>query len=107
MVKAFIGAAPFDRSESRTAQRNGSGSRTLTTTAGDLHLSIPKLRQGSCLLPYSRLSDDSPAFGSATAYAPRRRARSATQASDGLSMEWKPSPARDDAFQALRVQNGH
>jgi putative transposase len=44
---AFIGAAPFERSELRTAQRNGSRPRTLTTTAGDLHLSIPKLRQGS------------------------------------------------------------
>jgi putative transposase len=44
---AFIGAAPFERSETRTGQRNGSRPRTLTTAAGDLHLSIPKLRQGS------------------------------------------------------------
>lgn len=44
---AFIGAAPFERSEARTTQRNGSRPRTLTTTAGDLNLKIPKLRAGS------------------------------------------------------------
>jgi putative transposase len=44
---AFIGAAPFERSDDRTTYRNGSRPRTLTTTAGDLELSIPKLRQGS------------------------------------------------------------
>ena len=44
---AFIGAGPFERSAERTTQRNGSRPRTLTTTAGDLDLRIPKLRQGS------------------------------------------------------------
>ncbi|GGI00995.1 hypothetical protein GCM10007170_39430 [Arthrobacter liuii] len=44
---AFIGAAPFERTEDRTAQRNGTRARTLTTTAGDLSLKIPKLRTGS------------------------------------------------------------
>lgn len=44
---AFIGAAPFERSPARTTQRNGSRPRTLTTTAGDLDLKIPKLRSGS------------------------------------------------------------
>src|SRR5215207_1122992 len=44
---AFIGAAPFERTPARTAQRNGTRPRTLTTTAGDLELRIPKLRQGS------------------------------------------------------------
>lgn len=44
---AFIGAAPFERSPERTTQRNGSRPRTLTTTAGDLELRIPKLRSGS------------------------------------------------------------
>lgn len=43
---AFIGAAPFERSEARTTQRNGSRPRTLTTTTGDLNLKIPKLRNG-------------------------------------------------------------
>jgi putative transposase len=44
---AFIGAAPFERSVDRTGLRNGSRPRTLSTTAGDLELKIPKLRQGS------------------------------------------------------------
>jgi transposase-like protein len=42
-----IGAAPHERTDARTAQRNGSRPRTLTTTAGDLELRIPKLRAGS------------------------------------------------------------
>jgi putative transposase len=44
---AFIGAAPFERSDGRTAQRNGTRPRVLTTRTGDLNLKIPKLRQGS------------------------------------------------------------
>lgn len=44
---AFIGAAPFERTSERTTHRNGSRPRTLTTTAGDLELTIPKLRQGT------------------------------------------------------------
>ena len=44
---AVIGAAPYERSDERTTQRNGSRPRTLSTTAGDLDLRIPKLRQGS------------------------------------------------------------
>jgi putative transposase len=46
-LTAAIGAAPFERTETRTAQRNGHRSRTLTTPAGDLELRIPKLRSGS------------------------------------------------------------
>jgi putative transposase len=44
---AFIGAAPFERSNERHTYRNGSRPRTLSTTAGDLNLQIPKLRQGT------------------------------------------------------------
>ncbi|WP_344778850.1 IS256 family transposase, partial [Gryllotalpicola kribbensis] len=44
---AFIGAAPYERTEARTAVRNGTRPRTLSTTAGDLNLKLPKLRQGS------------------------------------------------------------
>lgn len=44
---AFIGAAPHERAESRTTQRNGHRPRLLSTKAGDLELKIPKLRQGS------------------------------------------------------------
>ncbi len=43
----MIGAAPFQRSEARTIQRNGSRPRTLTATAGDLNLKIPELRNDS------------------------------------------------------------
>jgi len=46
-LTAVIGAAPNERNESRTGQRNGHRSRILTTTAGDLELRIPKLRAGS------------------------------------------------------------
>ena len=46
-LTAVIGAGPHERTEARTAQRNGSLPRTLSTTAGDLELRIPKLRTGS------------------------------------------------------------
>jgi putative transposase len=46
-LTATIGASPHERTENRTAQRNGHRSRTLTTSAGDLELRIPKLRAGS------------------------------------------------------------
>ena len=46
-LTAVIGAGPHERSPERAAQRNGHRSRTLTTTAGDLELRIPKLRTGS------------------------------------------------------------
>jgi len=44
---AFIGAAPFERTPERVTQRNGTRSKTVSTTAGDLELRIPKLRAGS------------------------------------------------------------
>lgn len=46
-AEGVIGAGVWERSEARTATRNGSRPRVLSTTAGDLHLRIPKLRQGS------------------------------------------------------------
>jgi transposase-like protein len=42
-----IGAGRYERAETRTTDRNGSRPRLLTTQAGDLELSIPKLRKGS------------------------------------------------------------
>jgi len=57
---AVIGAGPWERSEDRTAVRNGTRPRVLTTTAGDLELRIPKLRSGSffpCLLERRRRID--------------------------------------------------
>ena len=46
-LTSVIGAEPHERSDARTAQRNGHRARTLSTTAGDLELRIPKLRTGS------------------------------------------------------------
>jgi putative transposase len=42
-----IGAARYERSESRSTERNGSRERLLATQAGDVQLRIPKLRKGS------------------------------------------------------------
>ena len=39
--------ATHERTDARTVQRNGHRPRTLSTTAGDLELAIPKLRSGS------------------------------------------------------------
>ena len=46
-LTSVIGAYPHQRTEARTAQRNGHRPRTITTTAGDLELKIPRLRAGS------------------------------------------------------------
>ncbi len=43
---AAIGAARYQRSDDRVAQRNGHRPRLLTTPAGDVELAIPKLREG-------------------------------------------------------------
>jgi len=42
-----IGAAPYERTATRTTQRNGTRGRLLSTKAGDVELKIPKLRVGS------------------------------------------------------------
>ena len=46
-ANAFIGAEPHERTDARLAQRNGTRSKTIITAAGDVDLSITKLRQGS------------------------------------------------------------
>ena len=46
-LTVLIGAGPYERTATRTNQRNGLRPRTLTTIAGDLELQIPKLRSGS------------------------------------------------------------
>lgn len=46
-LSSVIGAGPHERSEARLAQRNGHRPKTISTTAGDLQLQIPKLRTGS------------------------------------------------------------
>ena len=42
-----IGAAKHERTDTRTAQRNGGRDRLVSTPAGDVELKIPKLRKGS------------------------------------------------------------
>ena len=42
-----IGAGRYERTESRTVERNGARPRLVTTQAGDVGLRIPKLRKGS------------------------------------------------------------
>jgi putative transposase len=42
-----IGAARYERTESRVTERNGVRPRVLSTQAGDVELRIPKLRKGS------------------------------------------------------------
>jgi putative transposase len=42
-----IGAGRYERTDTRVTDRNGSRPRLLTTKAGDVALSIPKLRAGS------------------------------------------------------------
>jgi transposase-like protein len=46
-ARGVIGTGPWEGKESRTRIRNGSWVPTLSTTAGDLDLRIPKLRSGS------------------------------------------------------------
>src|SRR5918993_5074350 len=46
-LTAAIGAAPHERVETRSNQRNGARSRLLSTPAGDVELRIPKLRGGA------------------------------------------------------------
>jgi putative transposase len=43
----MIGAGRYERTESRTTERNGHRPRLLATQAGDVELRIPKLRKGS------------------------------------------------------------
>ena len=46
-ASAHIGADPHERSDARTTHRNGTREKTVTTTAGDLTVKIPKTRTGS------------------------------------------------------------
>jgi putative transposase len=46
-LTATIGAGPHERTDTRTAQRNGYRPKLITTAAGDVELYIPKLREGS------------------------------------------------------------
>jgi hypothetical protein len=84
---AHIGANPYEHTPTRTTQRNGTREKTVSTTAGDLMVKIPKLRAGSFFpslrhhassSPCRRCSDDS-GFGRTRV---QIDARSATQAGE-------------------------
>jgi putative transposase len=42
-----LGAGRYERTEQRTNYRNGTRSKTVATTSGDIDVQIPKLRSGS------------------------------------------------------------
>jgi len=46
-ASSAIGAGRYERSDARMTERNGHRPRVVSTKAGDLHVAIPKLRQGS------------------------------------------------------------
>jgi transposase-like protein len=46
-LTSVIGTRRHERTETRAGQGNGHRPRTVTTTAGDLELKIPRLRAGS------------------------------------------------------------
>lgn len=45
-AEARIGAGRYERSPERVTQRNGTRDKTVSTTAGDVTVAIPKLRGG-------------------------------------------------------------
>ena len=54
-LTAVIGAAPHERTDTRTTQRNGHRARILSTAAGDLELRIPKLAMPDVKLGFRAL----------------------------------------------------
>jgi len=46
-AEEVIGAKKYERTDTRTNQRNGTRKRTLDTRVGDIELAIPKFRKGS------------------------------------------------------------
>jgi transposase-like protein len=60
-MSEHIGAAPYERTEKRTGQRNGYKPRTLRSRVGTLNLLVPQDREGTGLDPlwwFSRESDE-------------------------------------------------
>ena len=46
-----FGAARYERTTARTAERNGARAKVITTQAGDVALRIPKARSGASFFP--------------------------------------------------------
>jgi len=57
-----IGAGRYQRTESRVTDRNGSRPRLVSTQAGDVQLTIPKLRKGSFPGDLGAAAADRPGF---------------------------------------------
>jgi transposase-like protein len=89
---AVIGAERWERTATRTAERNGTRPRVLATATGDLHVGIPKLRKRT-LYP--------------TSLEPRRRI---DQALHAVIMEayvsGVPTRSVDDLVAAMGVASG-
>ena len=86
-----VQAQRHERSLARTAQRNGTRSKTLTTKSGDIDLAIPKLRKGSYF----------PSF-----LVRRRRIDQALHAVTGAYVEGDSTRRVDDLFEALGADSG-
>src|SRR3954466_7478982 len=87
-----IGAGRYERSETRTNERNGHRSRLLSTQAGDIELKIPKLSHGS-FFP--------------TLLSPRRRIDQALHAVIMQAyVEGVSTRSVDDLVQALGIDTG-
>jgi hypothetical protein len=86
-LTSVIGAAPHERTDARSGLRNGHRPKTITTTAGDLQLQIPKLRAGSffpsLLERRRRTGDGRTRSGQVTGIFSRARAFMASTRSDG------------------------
>ena len=50
-ASVHIGAAPHERTSTRTTQRNGAREKTVSTTAGDLRVRIPRRGRGRSSRP--------------------------------------------------------
>jgi transposase-like protein len=85
-----IGAGLYERTESRTNERNGRRPRVVSTKAGDISLGIPKLRKGSF---FPNLE-------------PRRRIDQALYAIVMEATCPASPPAVDELVQALGIDSG-
>jgi hypothetical protein len=97
---AQIGADRFERSTSRTTQRNGTRDRLLSTKAGDVDLKIPKLRQGSffpSILARRLQRQPTDRSGDRTQMARRRREVSGTHTQDDRTQPVSVRKAGQDA----------
>ena len=80
---AVIGAGHYERTSGRTNRRNGKRPKALATTAGEVDLTIPKLRRGSRASPPAKSMTWSRPWATSPGSAARRShgsARTSTRA---------------------------